>query len=102
MSALDDYDGLLRFYQPDDLVIVGSRAALVGLRDAINRALATGRADCLGAMTDGEVRAVIVQHVEPLVSRHPLLGAPGPIQRPPQRQEEPIPRGLVGVDRGLW
>lgn len=44
----------------DDAVVVGTKASLIALRDAIGRALESGDASCEGVTADGEYFQVVV------------------------------------------
>jgi hypothetical protein len=59
------YDGRLRLFWPDDLYLVGSAEALVGLRRAIDRALTRGIAACTGVHSDERGRLAIVLVIPP-------------------------------------
>jgi hypothetical protein len=108
-ARYDSYDGTLHLYWPDDLHLIGSRAALVSLRDTINRALAFGQSSYLGLIVETEARSVVVTHIEPkdscpIVQRREVLTAvtvnplPKSLVRP-QPTRAPM---LAGVDREYW
>lgn len=80
----DAYDGRLRLAHADDLYIVGSAEALVGLRRAVDRALTRGIAACTGLESDAPGRLVIVMRVDPegLNLAEELLGKPTAVPDP--------------------
>lgn len=64
-SPLDDYDGTLRIYYPDDLYLIGSAGTLLRLRDAIDQALRGVKGECGGIIVDGEGKRIHVLCVQP-------------------------------------
>lgn len=66
LPAMAEYSGRLRLSWPEDLYILGSRQALVGLRRAIDRALSRGIGACLGPDSDLSDSRCYVIVVDPL------------------------------------
>lgn len=100
----DGYDGRLRLAWPDDLYVIGSAEALVGLRRAIDRALTRGQAACTGLASDGMGRLVIVTCVEPRPGKlaEELEGKPRVVPEPaPARIVTLFDRRLATEEEGL-